>query len=92
MSSVLAIHPARPQAVDLRSIEMSVLTHIPSRRRADEAQFWVVYLLTFPVFLLSSFLGRLLPGRRSGRFGGRLSLIQEAKASAQTCGSFSLMG
>lgn len=101
MSSVLAIHPARPDAVDgRRRTQMSVMTHMSSRRRADEVQFWVVYLVTFPVFLLSSLVGRLLPGRllpgrrlgRLGCVGGRSSVIQEAKASAQTCGSFSLMG
>ena len=96
MSSVLAIQPAHPRPVNvLRRTPMPVLTHAPSRRRADEIQFRVVYLLTFPVFLLSSLAGRLVPGRglaRAGRTGESLSVIQEAKASAQTCGSFSLMG
>ena len=96
MSSVLAIHPARPDAIEgRRRSQMSAMTHMSSRRRADEVQFWVVYLVTFPVFLLSSLVGRLLPSRRPSRlgcFGGRSSVIQEAKASAQTCGSFSLMG
>lgn len=95
MSSVLAILPADPRAIDLRRTQMSVLTRLPARRRADEVQFWGVYLLTFPVFIVSSLVGRLLAARRPslpGSFGERSSVIQEAKASAQTCGSFSLMG
>lgn len=91
MSSILAIDPAHPNAVQLGRTQMSVLTPVPSRRRADEVQFWAVYLLTLPVFLVSSLVGRLLRGR-PGSTGERLSVIKEAKASAQTCGSFSLMG
>ena len=92
MSSSLAIQPA---AVDRRSIPLPGLPRIASRRRADEVQFWVVYLLTFPVFLLSSSVRRVLPGlrpARSGRSAEAFSVIREAKASARTCGSFSLMG
>ena len=96
MSSVFALRPPHPLAPDaLRRTEMPVLTQIPSRRRSDEIQFLVVYLLTFPVFLVSSLARRLLSGRRparSGIAGESLSVIREAKASAQTCGSFSLMG
>lgn len=96
MSSVLAIRPSNPRATnDSRRFSMAVLAHTPSRRRADEVQFVVVYLLTLPVFLISSIVGRLLSGRRPAGprgFGESLSVIQEAKASAQTCGSFSLMG
>ena len=91
MSSLVALDHARPHAIHLGRTQMSVLTPVPSRRRADEVQFWVVYLLTFPVFILSSLVGRRLRGRPVG-FGERPSVIQEAKASAQTCGSFSLMG
>lgn len=95
MSFVLAIQPADPHAIDLGSTKMTVLTQTHSRRRADEIQFSVVSVLTFPVFLLSALARRLLPGRgpvRSGLAGESLSIVQEAKASAQTCGSFSLMG
>ena len=96
MSSVLAIRPTHPRATnDSRRISMTVLAHTSSRRRADEVQFFVVYVLTLPVFLVSSIAGRLLSGRRQAAprgFGESLSIVQEAKASAQTCGSFSLMG
>lgn len=74
---------------------MAVLAHTSPRRRADKVQFVVVYLLTLPVFLVSSIMGRLVSGRRPADphgFGESLSIVQEAKASAQTCGSFSLMG
>lgn len=74
---------------------MTILAHTSSRRRADEIQVSAVYLLTLPVFLVSSIAGRLLSGGRQAGlrgFGESLSIVQEAKASARTCGSFSLMG
>ena len=93
MSSVLAIQPVLPQPLDdPRRTPMPVLAFLPSRRRADEVQFRVVYLLTFPVVLVSSLVGRLVSGRRPGHGGESLSVLREAQASAQTCGSFSLMG
>ena len=59
------------------------------RRRGDAVQFQLVYLATLPVFLLGALMARLWPARRRAR---ALSIVGQARAAAQTCGSFALMG
>ena len=74
---------------------MSILTKASPRRRADEIHFRIIYLSTLPVFLVANLISRLVPGLRHVRSGDRSmrpSLLGEAKASAQLCGSYALMG
>ena len=62
------------------------------RRRSDELHFRIVYLLVLPVLMLITLVRRVLTGSASGSQLARPSILREAKAAAQTCGSLSLMG
>lgn len=77
--------PARAGARELR--------HPGSR--ADALHFRTVYLLALPVMTLISLVRRALPGHGpdpTGEQPARPSILGEARAAAQTCGSLSLMG
>jgi hypothetical protein len=63
--------------------------------RADALHFRIVYLLALPVMTVISLVRRVLPGHgpdSAGEHPARLSILGEARAAAQTCGSLSLMG
>lgn len=65
----------------------------PGRRRSDEVHYRLICLATFPFFLLAASAMRLVPARRPAAGAApRLSVFREARAAAQTCGSFALMG
>ena len=61
-------------------------------RRSDQLHFRIVYVLVLPVLMLSTLVRRVLTGSASGTQFARPSILREAKAAAQTCGSLSLMG
>ena len=70
-------------------------------RRADKIQYRLIYMATLPAFLLVVAVSRLIglgPVVRgpvvhgTAARGGAQSILGEAKAAAQTCGSLSLMG
>ena len=71
---------------------MAVLTKTTtSRWQTDQAQVRLIYIATFPVFLLARAILRLIPGRRRGSRGPG-SILGEASAAARTCASLSLLG
>lgn len=97
MSAAVALRFAPPRpGDDLRNRPpMRARTGAHRRRGADEVQFRIVVLLTFPVFMLTALARHIRPGRKPDRTGSplpRLSVLGEARAAARTCGSLSLMG
>ena len=70
---------------------MAVLTKTTPRWQSDQAQVRLIYIATFPVFLLATAILRLVPARR--RSPPRpISVLREASAAARTCASLSLLG
>ena len=74
---------------------MRTRTRAYPRRGADAVHYRTVYLLTFPIFMLTSLARHIRPGKTPDRTAPRLprlSVLGEARAAARTCGSLSLMG
>ena len=65
-----------------------------SRRKQDYVEFRIIWATTFPLFLVATFISRLVPRRgpaRADRPEG-LSLIEEAKAMADCALPFAYIG
>lgn len=74
---------------------MSAYTKVSSRRRTDEVHFRIIYLSTLPAFVVVKLISRISTGLRSARpddRGVRPSVLRDARASAQLCASWALMG
>ncbi|WP_200258480.1 hypothetical protein [Halorhodospira neutriphila] len=61
-------------------------------RRDEEAQYRMLMAVSFAVFLVGAFIARLAPSRwRQALRGEQRSILEEARAAAQTSVPFAFM-
>lgn len=60
-------------------------------RRAEAIELKLILVLTYPIFLSASLLGRVLPGR-SQNAGERMSVFREARLRADQTIHLAFMG
>ena len=53
-------------------------------RKRDERAFYLLFMLSFPLFLMAALAGRLLPGKTVGSENGGQSIIAEASATTRS--------
>lgn len=58
--------------------------HLMTERRRDERAFYMLFMLTFPLFLMAALVGRLARGGVSGGRNSGMSVVAEASTTARS--------